>query len=387
MGSITGTTAHAAGLDVGLPPSRARVVALYLPQFHPIPENDLWWGPGFSEWTNVAGARPLYRGHRQPNLPGELGFYDLRLPETRSAQAELARAHGVEAFCYWHYWFAGGRLLERPFAEVLASGEPNFPFCLAWANQSWTGIWYGAPGRILKEQTYPGVADYEAHFYAVLPAFQDPRYLRVGDDPLFAVYRPWDLPDPHEFVETWRQLADREGLSGLYLVGFTDDPEWAHSAAGFDASVLHSFSGAARPVRRTIDAKLGKRLKRLTPRLPASLSTLRGRPQVYDYSELRLEHVFGGRLGDGQHPCLLPNWDNTPRSKRGGLVLHDSTPALFRRQVSSTLELIDAQPPERRFLFVKSWNEWAEGNHLEPDRRFGREWLEALASEVLVAAE
>ena len=177
-------------LRPGLLPARARVIALYLPQFHPVAENDDWWGRGFSEWTNVARARALYRGHRQPLIPGELGFYDLRLSETRVAQALLARAHGVEAFCYWHYWFAGDRLLERPFAEVLASGEPDFPFCLTWANQSWTGIWYGAPHKVLKEQRYPGAADYEAHFYTVLPALRDPRYFRVNGSPLFGIWRP-----------------------------------------------------------------------------------------------------------------------------------------------------------------------------------------------------
>ena len=160
---------------------RVQVIAFYLPQFHPIPENDLWWEPGFTEWTNVTRARRMFPGHYQPRLPGELGFYDLRLPETREAQAKLAAQYGVSAFCYWHYWFGGGRrLLERPFDEVLQSGSPDFPFCLGWANQTWSGIWHGAPSRILIEQTYPdtpGEDDYRAHFEAVLPAFMDPRYL------------------------------------------------------------------------------------------------------------------------------------------------------------------------------------------------------------------
>jgi len=151
----------------------ARLIAFYLPQFHPIPENDNWWGKGFTEWTNVAKARPLFRKHYQPHVPADLGFYDLRLPEVRAAQAVMARSVGIEGFCYWHYWFAGKRLLERPFNEVLKSGEPDFPFCLGWANQTWTGIWHGAPNRILIEQTYPGRADYEKHFHALLEAFHD----------------------------------------------------------------------------------------------------------------------------------------------------------------------------------------------------------------------
>ncbi len=165
------------------------MIAHYLPQFHPIVENDEWWGAGFTEWTNVAQARPLFRGHEQPKLPGELGFYDLRLAETREAQAALAERYGIEAFCYWHYWFAGRRLLERPFREVLDSGRPRLEFCLGWANQHWTTIWTG--GRsILVEQTYPGEEDHERHFRELLPAFRDERYLRVDGRPLFLVYRP-----------------------------------------------------------------------------------------------------------------------------------------------------------------------------------------------------
>ncbi|HEX7787590.1 MAG TPA: glycoside hydrolase family 99-like domain-containing protein, partial [Methylomirabilota bacterium] len=198
---------------------RARVLAFYLPQFHPIPENDEWWGPGFTEWRNVAKARPLFRGHYQPRIPGELGFYDLRVPETRWAQAELARTHGVEAFCYWHYWFAGRRILERPFREVLRLREPDFPFCLAWANQTWTGIWHGLRDRTLIEQTYPGRQDYVAHFHAVLPALQDPRYVTVDGKPLFYVYAPREMPNALEFTDLWRDLAVKAGLKGLYLVG------------------------------------------------------------------------------------------------------------------------------------------------------------------------
>src|SRR3954453_14122667 len=146
-------------------PRAARVIAFHLPQFHPIAENDEWWGRGFTEWTNVAKAQPLFRGHEQPRLPADLGFYDLRVPETRKHQAALARAAGIEGFCYWHYWFGNGRrILERPFAEVLEAGEPDFPFCLAWANQSWTGIWHGNPKSVLMHQEYPGREDEAAHF-------------------------------------------------------------------------------------------------------------------------------------------------------------------------------------------------------------------------------
>ncbi|MHB8498177.1 MAG: glycoside hydrolase family 99-like domain-containing protein, partial [Acidimicrobiales bacterium] len=193
------------------------VLAHYLPQFHPIPENDAWWGPGFTEWTNVVKARPLFRGHVQPHAPSVLGYYDLRLPEVREAQAELARLHGVTGFCYWHYWFAGRQLLERPFSEVLATGSPDFPFCLAWANQSWSGVWHGAPDRILIEQTYPGPDDDVRHFDLLRRAFEDPRYVTLSGQPVLFVYKPADLPEPARFVERWQKMAHDAGFGGLYL--------------------------------------------------------------------------------------------------------------------------------------------------------------------------
>ena len=172
------------------------VLAFYLPQFHPIPENDQWWEPGFTEWTNVAAAKPLFPRHFQPHLPGELGFYDLRVPEVRHRQAALAQEYGCDGFAYWHYWFGGRRLLERPFGEALADRSFTQRFCLAWANESWTGVWHGAPGRVLMEQTYPGEVDNAAHFEAVLPAFSDPRYICVDGRPLFYIRRSELLKEP-----------------------------------------------------------------------------------------------------------------------------------------------------------------------------------------------
>src|SRR5215468_6799987 len=214
----------------------ARLIAFYLPQFHPIPENDEWWGPGFTEWTNVAKAVPMFRGHYQPHIPADLGFYDLRVPETREAQAAMARHFGIEGFCYYHYWFAGRRILERPFNEVLKSGAPDFPFCLCWANQTWTGIWYGSPNRVLIEQTYPGRTDHEAHFRELLPAFTDPRYMCVDGRPIFLIWRPRELPNPAAVLSFWRSLAVRAGLRGLYVCGM-DGTGWDPVGDGFDAKV------------------------------------------------------------------------------------------------------------------------------------------------------
>jgi len=348
--------------------ARARVVAHYLPQFHPIAENDEWWGAGFTEWTNVARARPMFRGHDQPKVPGELGFYDLRLAETREAQAALAARHGIEAFCYWHYWFAGRRLLERPFREVLESGEPRFGFCFAWATQHWTTIWTGGR-RILVEQSYPGPDDHERHFRELLPAFRDERYLRVDGRPLFMVYRPSDLPDAARFAEQWRRLAEREGLPGLYLVGEAKNG-WRAAPDGFDAEVhprlYDVFPGPMVPGR------LGHHLDRL----------LRRRPKVYPYADLARMPRQPSRGAHPEFPVVVSNWDSTPRFGRHGFVLTGGTPQLFeeamRRAVDSTQEL----PPEQRVVFLKSWNEWAEGNYVEPDRRHGDAYLRAVAAAV-----
>ena len=352
---------------------RARAVAFYLPQYFPIPENDEWWGPGFTEWTNVARARRLFPGHHQPTLPGELGFYDLRVPETRAAQSDLALAHGVEAFAYWHYWFGHGRrILDRPFREVLTSGEPGISFCLAWANQTWSGIWHGAGDRVLLEQLYPGPEDDRAHFATVLPAFRDERYLRVDDRPVFYVFRPEALPEPAAFVDRWQAMARSAGLPGLYLVGEMSDamgiPTYTTGERdGFDATVYMRLPASVTPRTRLAMRAMRKVL---------------GGPEVYPYSESALRHHLPGpRI----QPVVYPNWDNTPRSRRGGLVLTGSTPEKFRSNVRDAVTLLGDRPDAERFLWIKSWNEWAEGNHLEPDLEHGRGWLEALREEVVDA--
>jgi hypothetical protein len=355
---------------VGQPSTRA--IAFYLPQFHPIPENDEWWGPGFSEWTNVARARPLFHGHAQPHLPADLGFYDLRLAETREAQAGLARRYGVEGFCYWHYWFAGRRILQRPYEEMLAEGTPDFPFCLAWANQTWSGIWHGAADRILIEQTYPGRDDDRRHFKHVLPALVDPRYIRVDGKPLFYVFRPEQLPEPGAFVERWRGFAEEAGLPGLYLVAEVSDllgkgPVYATSQRdGFDAGVYVRL-----PVRIGRGATVMMRARRKLLR----------QPERYPYASRSLAPPVG-LANDELHPCVYPNWDNTPRSGRGGLVLTGSSPEAFRPHVRAAVDALAVRPREHRLLFVKSWNEWAEGNYLEPDLDHGHGFLRVLGEEL-----
>lgn len=350
-----------------------RLIAYYLPQFHPIPENDAWWGAGFTEWTNTAKARPRFPGHYQPHVPADLGFYDLRLAETRRAQADLARAYGIEAFCYYHYWFGHGRrLLERPFQEVLASGEPDFPFCLCWANDTWSGIWHGTPERILIRQEYPGPDDERRHFDTLLPALRDRRYLCVGGKPVLLVWRPFGLPDPKASVLRWRDMAARAGLAGLHLVGIHRPGADAPESVGFDASV-HNHNP---PLRGWGSWRNPLRL--------AYYRCLRalGIPTLYRY-EQAIGHFLPDALPATRYPSVINGWDNTPRSGVNGLVFHGATPALYGKALRRAFDLGRASARgDGRLVFLKSWNEWAEGNHLEPDLRDGHAYLQTLRAEL-----
>jgi hypothetical protein len=356
-----------------------RALAFYLPQYHPIPENDEWWGPGFTEWTNVASARPLFPGHRQPRIPGALGFYDLRVPETRAAQAELAASAGIAAFCYWHYWFGGRRILDNVFEAVLRSRHPAFPFALAWANQSWTGIWHGAESRILIEQTYPGDEDHRRHFEYLATAFSDDRYFKVDGKPLFYIYEPRALPRIADVAALWRRLAAQAGFDGLYLVGEAKGgnavPDGAAARMGLDAIV---------PVRLPPQARHPREWLRQRSR-GARLVSVRG-PTVYDGEKL-VDDLVAPEAGRADiHPCVIPNWDNTPRSGRRGRVIEGTSPAFFARQLSTALAAIEHKPLETRLLFIKSWNEWAEGNYLEPDRDKGTALLDVLRGRLSTTA-
>lgn len=334
-----------------------RAIAFYLPQFHPIPENDAWWGEGFTEWTNTRKARSLFAGHYQPHVPGELGYYDLRDPAVREAQAAMARAHGIEGFCYYHYWFGDGRrLLERPFEEVLTSGAPDFPFCLCWANQSWSGIWHGAPNRILMEQRYPGDEDAAAHFRFLLRAFRDPRYIRVDDRPLLVIFQHENIPEPQRLFEQWRRMAEAAGLKGLYLL-----------------SIRH-LRDMHDPHRIGLDGTIDMRIP-----LPTRSWEADSRDGVImDHAEIAHLEIPKRQPGLVNFPCIGPSWDNTPRLGARGIVYVNSSPELFERTAAKAAAFLADYPPQQRLLFIKAWNEWAEGNHLEPDEKYGRQWLEAM---------
>lgn len=354
-----------------------KIIALYLPQYHPTPDNDKWWGKGFTEWTNVAKAKKLYPGHYQPKIPTELGFYDLRMPEIREKQVELAKAAGIYGFCYYHYWFGNGKKeLELPFEEVVKSGRPEFPFCLCWANETWHQKFWNKDGavggkKVLVEQTYPGQEDDINHFNYLLTAFKDSRYIKIDGKLVFLIYRPLENNRFIEFMNCWKDLAEKNNLPGFFFIAFSFDIEKEYSKlkeAGYDAV----FSCSA---KRTSVKNLSW-IKNMILRYLFSI------PARFDFRKL-YPHLIGKlEEQDDVFPLLIPNWDHTPRSGRNGYLFTHTDPEIFKKHVKYVFEKIRNKPQDRQICFLKSWNEWGEGNYMEPDIKYGRGYIEALSEAI-----
>ena len=353
-----------------------RAIAFHLPQYHPVPENDGWWGKGFTEWTNVAQARPLFPGHHQPHLPADLGFYDLRLPEARAAQAELAKAYGIYGFCYYHYWFSGKRILERPVNDILQSGEPDFPFCICWANENWTRTWDGQEKAVLLEQKYSEQDD-RAHIRSLADTFRDPRYIRIDGKPLFLVYRTSKLPDPKRTSEIWREEARQLGIGELFLCRVesfaADCVSLNPQEIGFDAAV--GFQPDGRHVGNNLyRSKLIQKLDRIG----IDFKRYGENNSIFSYAQLVDNAISDDKpLPYKKFPCVTPQWDNSARRKNGALIFHDSTPELYEKWLRATIDKVKFDRPDENMVFINAWNEWGEGNHLEPCQKWGRAYLEA----------
>lgn len=349
--------------------SKPRLISFYLPQFHPTPENDEWWGKGFTEWTNVGRAKPLFRGHYQPRIPADLGYYDLRLPIVREQQAQMAADAGIEGFCYWHYWFNGKRMLDRVFTEVLESGSPNFPFCLCWANHSWYAKKWdpSQKDRLLIEQTYPGEQDYIDHFYALLPAFKDSRYIKVNGKNLFAIFAPSDVPDTKLFMNTWNKLAKDNGIAEFYFLGFYRYMADALSSE-FDGGIV-DFLWKSVVSKDPMLIQYWKRLRRQLFHYPARMI------DYQDYVDCLLEEF---KPIDHIYPSIVPNFDHSPRSAYMAPILNNSTPEKWGRLLRGVSQIIKDREDNNNLVFIKAWNEWGEGNYLEPDLKYGKGYLDQI---------
>lgn len=355
---------------------KPRVIALYLPQFYPFPENDAWWGKGFTEWTNVGKAKPMFKGHYQPRVPADLGYYDLRLPIVREQQAELAREAGIEGFCYWHYWFGNGkRLMWEVFDDVLKTGHPDFPFCLGWANHSWYAKNWNihdtqGKDRLLIEQKYLGISDYRLHFEYVIQAFKDPRYIKIDGMPIFHIYDSHSLPD--DFIPAWNQWAKENGFEkGIYFIAnaWYNEDEKLYLQKGYSAVIkgrLRSYYKQNRyiniygHIRAFINEKIFHRFANI--------------PEYKDVIDALIDEEDDGK--ETVIPSIIPNFDHSPRSGYFGLIYHNSTPELFKKHVEKAFDVV--RKKKNKIIFLKSWNEWGEGNYMEPDLKYGKGYIKAL---------
>jgi lipopolysaccharide biosynthesis protein len=360
-----------------------RVLAFLLPQFHTIPENDAWWGEGFTEWTNVRKARPMFPGHYQPRVPANGRYYNLLDPQTQDWQASIAKEHGVYGFCYYHYWFAGKRLLEKPSELMLARGKPDMPFCLAWANEPWTRAWDGGDREVLMPQEYGDEADWDRHFECLLRYFQDPRYIRVDGKPLFLIYRSGSIPVAEPMLRRWRQLAQQAGLPGLHIVSmltaFARDTRETLYDAFAEFEPAYSFV-QPRPFWWRKKERFFRKYRKWNQIL---FNRVVGPINGYDYPSL-WKSIVNRPVRPNVYPGAFVDWDNTPRrSLDRAIVMRNASPQVFTSCFKAQVrKAADAQSP---FLFINAWNEWAEGTYLEPDEGRGMVYLEAIRDALAAA--
>jgi lipopolysaccharide biosynthesis protein len=344
--------------------SPVRLIAFYLPQYHPIPQNDLWWGKGFTDWTNVAKALPRFVGHYQPHLPGELGFYDLRLPEMLRRQAELAQHYGVGGFCFHYYWFNGQGILETPLTNLLAHPDIDLPFCINWANESWTRTWDGGQGNVLLEQSHSDEDDF-AFARALEPVLRDARYIRIRGRPLMMVYRPSLLPDAAATLRRWRAHFTASGVGDPFFVMAQTFDDYDPRRYGFDAAAEfppHKLGFVAPEL-----VAYGRFAHDYKGRLISYDQMVRAAMQI-DETDFTL---FRG---------VCPSWDNEARKPNRGWSFVNSTPEKYGEWLAwASHKVLATNTPEQRIVFINAWNEWAEGAHLEPDRHFGYAYLKATA--------
>ncbi|MFT5251349.1 MAG: hypothetical protein ACI87N_000327 [Flavobacteriales bacterium] len=364
---------------------KIKFLAYYLPQYHPIPENDKFWGKGFTEWTNVAKAKPLFKGHYQPILPADLGFYDLRVPKVQEEQSKMALEYGVDGFIYYQYWFGNGKmLLEMPAEAMLVNKNITIPFCFCWANETWRGIWHGLNNQeVIMEQTYNGESDYVNYFNYLLPFFKDERYIKVDNMPMFHIYRLDHIPDLDVFFETFKQLAKKNGFEGIHYIttgsvnskNVTDNKN-VYGVVGTDVFNQIRYQQETFFRRESFLSDLELKVK-LKIGGYTDVIERRNKPFVLDYLKgvLSLNVEFPHQK---YIQCVFPNWDNSARSGMKSLIFNNATPQGWFIHMSKAIEQLKKNEKNPQMIILKSWNEWAEGNYLEPDKKYGLEWLKMI---------
>jgi lipopolysaccharide biosynthesis protein len=364
-----------------------RPIAIHLPQFHPIPENDAWWGKGFTEWTNVTKAKPLFPGHYQPHLPADLGFYDLRLEEARMEQAALAKEYGIYGFCYYHYWFDGKRLLEKPVNGILESGKPDFPFMICWANENWSRRWDGSESDILMAQNYSR-ADAIAHSKDLIRHFIDDNYIRINEKPVFAIYKPYLIPNAEEYIGAIREEVYRTRKLELFICGFDTGTPYNQEQLKLFESIIE-FQPQSSCLWAFMEKKVQENERGKFKKLYNYLLNKTGNSKkVYEQRNFLKHRLDYGEYVDflkthysypeqyNVFPGVSPMWDNTARRGKDAFLFYNSTPEKYGEWLDFHVKNYKPQNHGSNFLFINAWNEWAEGNHLEPCRKWGRQYLE-----------
>jgi len=336
-----------------------RFIAFYLPQYHPIPINDESWGKGFTEWTNVTKAQPLFEGHYQPHLPTELGFYDLRLKETRLQQIALAREFGIDGFCYHYYWFSGERVLEQPMNDMLADPDSDMPFCVCWANENWTRRWDAADHQLIMEQKYRPEDDLN-FIRDLVPVLQDPRYIKVDGRPFLIVYCPQHMPDARKSSEVWREYCREIGLGEIHICGALTHGNDDYTRFGFD-------SGVEFPPHNAYEGYMNHEIQFHEPH----------RGTAMQYGTVAQSFLDRHYTGERIYKTVFPSWDNTARTQNRAVFMYNGTPENYEYWLAATMDQVQEQNDSDPLVFINAWNEWAEGCHLEPDRRYGRAFLKA----------
>jgi lipopolysaccharide biosynthesis protein len=350
---------------VALDASQLRLLAFYLPQYHPIPENDLWWGKGFTDWVNLKRARPNYEGHLQPRIPADLGYYDLRHLDVMEAQAALARQHGLSGFCYYYYNFDGKRLLETPLEQMLAAGRPDLPFCLCWANENWTRRWDGRSKDVLMAQSYSHES-MRIIISDMLRYCASPHYIRLNGKPLILIYRVSELPDPKHVISTWREVARQTGFDDIVIAN------------------VESFELSSKPVDPMIfGCDISVEFPPHDMMQSPPLNVVRTNPDwtgtVHDYRELAINYMTREEAGFKRLRTVLAGWDNTPRYRDRSMILEKATPGAFQAWLEwAIFRTLEQNVGEERLVFINAWNEWCEGSYLEPDSHFGHAYLQAV---------